>query len=100
MLPVKDIIFFSEVCNIILALRPYENEIMDDKIIVKDSNGNVLAEGDSVLLTKDLKVKGFSKDLKRGTLIKNIRLTDNPGEIEGKVEGSVLVVKTMFLKKK
>jgi protein PhnA len=53
-----------------------------------------------VLLTKDLKVKGFNKDLKRGMLIKNIRLTDNPGEIEGKVESSVLVVKTMFLKKK
>jgi len=73
---------------------------MEDKIIVKDSNGTLLAEGDSVLLTKDLKVKGFNKDLKRGTLIKNIRLTDDPGAIEGKVEGSVLVVKTMYLKKK
>ena len=73
---------------------------MEDKIIVKDSNGTVLAEGDSVLLTKDLKVKGFSKDLKRGALIKNIRLTDDPGVVEGKIEGSVLVVKTMFLKKK
>lgn len=73
---------------------------MEDKIIVKDSNGNVLADGDSVLLTKDLKVKGFNKDLKRGTLIKNIHLTDDPGAIEGKVEGSVLVVKTMYLKKK
>lgn len=73
---------------------------MDEKIVTKDSNGNVLAEGDSVLLTKDLKVKGFNKDLKRGTLIKNIRLTSDPGEIEGKVEGSMLVVKTMYLKKK
>ncbi len=73
---------------------------MDEKIVAKDSNGNVLAEGDSVLLTKDLKVKGFNKDLKRGTLIKNIRLTSDPGEIEGKVEGSMLVVKTMYLKKK
>lgn len=73
---------------------------MDEKIVTKDSNGNVLAEGDAVLLTKDLKVKGFNKDLKRGTLIKNIRLTSDPGEIEGKVEGSVLVVKTMYLKKK
>lgn len=73
---------------------------MEGKIIVKDSNGTVLSEGDAVLLTKDLKVKGFSKDLKRGTLIKNIRLTDDPGAIEGKVEGSVLVVKTMYLKKK
>jgi len=66
----------------------------------KDSNSNVLIEGDSVLLIKDLKVKGFSRDIKRGTLVKNIRLTSNPGEIEGKVEGSVLVLKTVFLKKK
>jgi len=84
-----------------VALRPYFNKKkMEDKIITKDSNGNVLAEGDAVLLTKDLKVKGFNKDLKRGTLVKNIRLTDNAGEIEGKVEGSVLVIKTMYLKKK
>ena len=73
---------------------------MDGKVETKDSNGNVLAEGDAVLLTKDLKVKGFNKDLKRGALVKNIRLTDNPAEIEGKVEGSVLVIKTMYLKKK
>ncbi len=66
----------------------------------KDSNGNILIEGDSVLITKDLKVKGFQKDLKRGTLVKNIRLTSSTSEIEGKVEGSVLVLKTMFVKKK
>ena len=59
-----------------------------------------MKEGDSVLLIKDLKVKGFQKDLKRGTPVKNIRLTDNPQEVEGKVEGSVLVLKSMFLKKK
>jgi protein PhnA len=74
--------------------------IMDRKIETKDSNGNILVEGDAVLLTKDLKVKGFHKDLKRGTLIKNILLTDSPDEIEGRVEGSVLVIKTMYLKKK
>lgn len=83
-----------------LQLHFHNQSIMDEKIVTKDSNGNVLAEGDGVLLTKDLKVKGFNKDLKRGTLIKNIRLTSDPGEIEGKVEGSVLVVKTMYLKKK
>lgn len=66
----------------------------------KDSNGNILQEGDSVLLTKDLKVKGFQKDLKRGTIMKNIRLTSNPDEIESRHEGSVLVLKTAFLKKK
>lgn len=66
----------------------------------KDSNGNLLQEGDAVLTIKDLKVKGFSKDLKRGTVVKNIRLTSDPGEVEGKVDGSILVLKTMFLKKK
>lgn len=69
-------------------------------IIVKDSNGNTLADGDAVTVIKDLKVKGTSVTLKRGTMIKNIRLTGNPGEIEcnaEKVRG--LVLKTEFLKK-
>jgi len=66
----------------------------------KDSNGNILNEGDSVTIIKDLKVKGFQKDIKRGTLIKNIRLTSNTSEVEGKVDGSVLVLKSAFLKKK
>ncbi len=72
----------------------------DDEIQVKDSNGNLLADGDSVLLIKDLKVKGTSVNLKRGTLIKNIRLTTNDEEIEcnaQKVKG--LVLKTCFVKK-
>ncbi|MNY52341.1 hypothetical protein D3C86_1880050 [compost metagenome] len=67
---------------------------------VKDSNGNVLNDGDSVHVIKDLKVKGTSVTLKRGTLIKNIRLTANEEEIEcnaEKVKG--LVLKTCFLKK-
>lgn len=66
----------------------------------KDSNGNTLNEGDSVQTIKDLKVKGTSVTLKRGTSIKNIRLTDDPEEIEcnaDKVKG--LVLKTCFLKK-
>jgi protein PhnA len=68
--------------------------------IVKDSNGTTLSDGDSVTLIKDLKVKGTSETLKRGTLVKNIRLTDNAGEIEcntKQVKG--LVLKTEFLKK-
>ncbi len=65
-----------------------------------DSNGNTLSAGDSVIITKDLKVKGFKKGLKRGTVIKNIRLTEDTEAIEGKVEGSMLVIKTMYLKKK
>lgn len=66
----------------------------------RDSNGTKLTDGDSVTLIKDLKVKGTSVTLKRGTLIKNIRLTHDEGEIEcnaEKVKG--LVLKTEFLKK-
>ena len=66
----------------------------------RDCNGATLADGDSVQVTKDLKVKGTSVTLKRGTLIKNIRLTDDDGLIEcnaEKVKG--LVLKTEFLKK-
>ncbi len=66
---------------------------------VKDSNGNLLQDGDSVLLIKDLKVKGTSINLKRGTKVKSIRLTDDEGEVEGKIDGSVIVLKTEFLKK-
>jgi len=66
---------------------------------VKDSNGTPLAEGDSVTLIKDLKVKGSSQTLKRGTLVKNIRLTNSANEIEGRAGGSTMVLKTEFLKK-
>lgn len=72
----------------------------DEELIVKDSNGNRLNEGDSVTLIKDLPVKGTSVTLKRGTLIKNIRLTHDEELIEcnaEKVKG--LVLKTCFLKK-
>jgi len=66
----------------------------------RDTNGAELLDGDSVQVIKDLKVKGTSSTLKRGTLIKNIRLTDDEGLIEcnaEKIKG--LVLKTEFLKK-
>ena len=66
---------------------------------VKDSNGNILIEGDSVTLIKDLKVKGSSSVLKRGTVVKNIRLTNSIEEVEGKIEKTQMVLKTCFLKK-
>lgn len=67
---------------------------------VKDSNGNVLKEGDSVQVIKDLKVKGSSVTLKRGTVIKNIRISEGDEAVEGnsdKVKG--LRLKPEFLKK-
>lgn len=72
----------------------------EDDPVVRDSNGNELKTGDSVTVIKDLPVKGASVTIKRGTLIKNIRLTNNAEQIEcntDKVKG--LVLKTCFLKK-
>ena len=68
-------------------------------VVVMDSNGAMLLEGDSVQIIKDLKVKGGSSDLKRGTLIKKIHLIDDPENIECRVDGSTLVLKTMYLRK-
>jgi protein PhnA len=70
-------------------------------VVVRDSNGNALANGDTVVVIKDLKVKGSSIPLKQGTVIKNIRLVEDDAEhIEGnsdKIKG--LVLKTIFLRK-
>ena len=54
-----------------------ESNSENEENVVKDSNGNVLQNGDSVTIIKDLKVKGASSDLKRGTKVKNIRLIDD-----------------------
>jgi protein PhnA len=73
----------------------------EDAVVVRDSNGNVLANGDTVVVIKDLKVKGSSIPLKQGTVIRNIRLVEDDAEhIEGnsdKIKG--LVLKTVFLRK-
>jgi protein PhnA len=66
---------------------------------VKDSNGNALAEGDSVQLIKDLKVKGSSLNLKRGKVFKGIHLTSKSGEIECREGKTTIVLRTEFLKK-
>ena len=67
---------------------------------VKDSNGALLNEGDSVTLIKDLKLKGTSTTLKRGTMVKNIHLTSDEEEIECRINGMKgIILKTCFLKK-
>ncbi len=68
---------------------------------VRDASGNVLADGDSVTLIKDLKVKGTSTTLKQGTVIRTIRLTDDPEEIDCRhdtIKG--LVLRTEFVRKR
>lgn len=66
---------------------------------VKDSNGALLADGDSVQIIKDLPVKGSSTKLKRGTIFKNIRLTNSDEEIDCTGKDRGLVLKTCFVKK-
>lgn len=65
----------------------------------KDSNGNILNDSDAVHVIKDLKVKGMPTTLKRGNVIKNIRLTNSPDEVECRIGKSQVVLKTMYLKK-
>ncbi|MFR9650656.1 MAG: zinc ribbon domain-containing protein YjdM [Rikenellaceae bacterium] len=64
-----------------------------------DSNGAELMDGDAVTVIKDLKVRGSSMVIKRGTKVKSIRLTDNPEEVDCKIDGSSIVLKCCFLKK-
>lgn len=71
----------------------------EDQIVVKDSNGTLLSEGDSVTLIKDLVVKGANFTAKRGTMVKNIRLTDDPKLVEGRVNGTMIVLVAAYLKK-
>lgn len=71
----------------------------DDSVPTVDSNGAVLQEGDSVTLIKDLDVKGAGFTAKRGTLVKGIRLTNNPLHIEGKVNGVQIVLVAAYLKR-
>ncbi|TPG51714.1 alkylphosphonate utilization protein [Sphingomonas glacialis] len=73
----------------------------DDAVVVRDSVGNVLADGDQVTLIKDLTVKGAGQTLKRGTLIKSIRLTGDAQEIDCRYEGiKGLVLRAEFVRKR
>lgn len=72
-----------------------------EAIEVRDASGNLLADGDSVVLIKDLKVKGAGQTLKQGTVIRSIRLTDDPDEIDcrhDQIKG--LVLRTEFVRKR
>ena len=71
------------------------------RVEVRDAVGNLLADGDQVTLVKDLEVKGAGQTLKRGTLIKSIRLTGDPQEIDCRYEGiKGLVLRAEFVRKR
>ncbi|MCA9545577.1 MAG: PhnA domain-containing protein [Myxococcales bacterium] len=71
----------------------------EDQVAVVDSNGTPLANGDSVSLIKSLDVKGTSFVAKRGTAVRNIRLTEDPTHVQGKVNGVTIYIKTEYVKK-
>lgn len=76
------------------------NNNSEDNKVVKDANGNVLNDGDSVTVIKDLKVKGSSSVLKIGTKVKNIRLVDGDHDIDCKIDGfGAMKLKSEFVKK-
>jgi protein PhnA len=73
---------------------------VNDSLTVKDANGNVLQDGDTVVLIKDLPVKGAPKPIKAGTKVKNIKLTDGDHNIDCKIDGfGAMALKSIYVKK-
>ena len=72
----------------------------DDDELVRDANGNILQNGDTVIVVKDLKIKGTSNAVKGGTKVKNIRIVDGDHDIDCKIEGlEAMGLKSEFVKK-
>jgi protein PhnA len=71
----------------------------DTGAVVKDANGNVLADGDSVVLIKDLKVKGSSTTLKQGSKVKSIRIVGGDHEVDCKMDSGSFMLKACYLRK-
>ena len=81
--------------------RPASELATANAVEIRDAAGNLLADGDSVVLVKDLKVKGAGQTLKQGTVIRSIRLTDNPDEIDCRHDSiKGLVLRTEFVRKR
>jgi protein PhnA len=77
-----------------------EEEVSDEEFIVKDANGNILKDGDDIIVIKDLKVKGASNPIKGGTKVKNIRVVDKDHNIDCKIQGfGAMGLKSIFVKK-
>lgn len=77
-----------------------EEEGVEEGLVVKDSNGAVLKDGDSVVIIKDLPVKGAPKNIKAGTKVKNIRLVEGDHNIDCKIEGfGAMALKSEFVRK-
>lgn len=96
-----DDFFYDEASGEWISAHQAAAAAASDGIEVRDAVGNRLADGDQVTLIKDLKVKGAGQTLKRGTLIKSIRLTGDPQEIDCRYEGiKGLVLRAEFVRKR
>lgn len=95
-----DMMYMEEELKTFAKSQMVSEESTTSEIVHKDSNGAVIEAGDTVVLTKDLNVKGSSLTAKRGTAVRRVSLVhDNPEQIEGKVEGQQIVILTKFVKK-
>ncbi|MEC5423893.1 zinc ribbon domain-containing protein YjdM [Virgibacillus sp. C22-A2] len=93
------VLFVCPECGHEWALDSKE-EAVEDQRSIKDANGNILTDGDSVTVIKDLKVKGSSSSVKAGTKVKNIRLVDGDHDIDCKIDGfGSMKLKSEFVKK-
>ncbi|MGI9244638.1 MAG: zinc ribbon domain-containing protein YjdM [Verrucomicrobiales bacterium] len=97
MCEMNDILELPEIYECVTCGHEWEREAAAR--VVKDANGNVLADGDVVAMVKDLKLKGTSKVLKRGMKSKPIRLVDGDHEIDCKMDGMSIALKAEFVKK-
>jgi protein PhnA len=80
--------------------RDNVREVEDNARVIKDANGNVLQDGDSVVVIKDLKIKGSSAVVKVGTKVRNIRLVEGDHDIDCKIDGiGAMQLKSQFVKK-
>jgi len=91
--------FVCPECNHEWTLK-WETESSEDSKIVKDANGNVLNDGDTVTVIKDLKLKGSTSAVKMGTKVRNIRLVDGDHNIDCKIDGfGAMSLKSEFVKR-
>lgn len=98
--PNQEMMVCTQCFNEWIPLEDIEENTSNTSAIILDSNGNELKDGDSVIVIKDLPVKGAPKPLKAGTKVKNIRLTDGDHNISCKIEGfGAMALKSIYVRK-
>lgn len=98
MCEMNDLLEHPEIYECMTCGHEWDRE-EEEARVVKDAHGNVLADGDIIAMVKDLKLKGSSLVLKRGTKSKPIRLVDGDHEIDCKMDGMAIALKACFVKK-